>query len=139
MGKREKKWVTKSNINQLNITVVNILSKTRNPGDVFINVYLHLYYFSMWETLLVYDSFYYKLFLNLNIVTFLIFEMIDFKEVSMQTISHQTPKVNETANQGRDEITFWSLSNSCWLYLVISVCSPRAAWSLQTWGFDSQM
>lgn len=30
--------------------------------------------------------------------------------------------------------TFWSLSYSCWLNFVISVCSPRAAWSLQTWN-----
>ena len=33
-----------------------------------------------------------------------------------------------------ENITFWSLSNSCWLYFVISVCSPRAACSLHTWN-----
>ena len=33
-----------------------------------------------------------------------------------------------------ENITFVSLSNSCWLYFVISVCSPRAACSLHTWN-----
>lgn len=37
-------------------------------------------------------------------------------------------------NQTDKEFTFCNLSYSCWLNFVISDCSPRAAWSLHTWG-----